>query len=274
MNIGRIAVVTGSARGIGAQVARDLTAAGYTVIVSDRDGAAAEVTATEIGAHGYALDVTNAASVAAFVERVEREHGPIAVWVNNAGIMPTGPFLQQEPAEAEAILAVNLGGVLTCTRAVLPGMVERGRGTIVQIASATATKPIAGLAVYSGSKGAVLSFSRALRRELRGTGVHVAAVLPYLADTALGASLPAQRFFRQVTPAEVSSGVLRAIRHRRGIQYVPGILRWGPWFLDALPQGLADRIDDLLKTDGIGLGGDPAVRGAYRREALGESERP
>lgn len=266
-----VAVVTGAGRGIGARVAADLHAAGLVVVLADRDGAAAAASADALGedGHPWLLDVTDGASVRAAVATIEEHLGPITVWVNNAGIMPTEPFVGQDAVVADRVLATNLGGMLACTRAVLPRMVARGRGVVVNVGSATATKPLAGLAVYSASKGAVLAFTRALRRELRGSGVHVGVVLPYLADTAMGAGITAQRGFRAVTPAEVSAQVMRVVRRRDVVRYVPPALRWGVALMDALPQAWQDRVDDVIGTDRIGLGGEARARASYRADALG-----
>lgn len=270
MKVRGVAVVTGSARGIGARIVADLHAEGLTVVVCDRNEQGARETAATLGEGAYALplDITAPDTPAAFVSQVEREIGPITVWVNNAGIMPTGPFEAQSRAEADAILAVNLQGMLACTRAVLPRMTARGIGVIVNVASATGVKPLAGLAVYSASKAAVVAFTRALRRELRGSGVHVGAVLPYLAATAMGAGIQAQRGFAAATPTQVSDEVLRVIRRREVIRFVPPSLRWGAALMDILPLAIQDAIDDVIGTDRIGLGCDAEARENYRHSAL------
>jgi short-subunit dehydrogenase len=218
-------------------------------------------------ARARALDVTDASSVEAFVDDVESAIGPITLWVNNAGIMPTGPLAEQDLAVASAIIDVNYRGVVVCTRLILPRMLARGSGHIVNIASATATHPIAGLAVYSGTKAAVIGFSRALRRELRRTGIRVSVILPYLAATAMGAGIAAQPGFGRVTPEAVATRVVHAMRRGGLVHYVPGHLRLGVALINALPLPLRDLIDDLLKTDRIGLGGDASARAAYARDA-------
>lgn len=270
MSVRGVAVITGSARGIGAQIAADLHAAGLTVVVCDRNEQGAREWARALGEGAFALplDITAPHAPAAFVSQVERELGPITVWVNNAGIMPTGPFAQQSAAEADAIIDVNLRGMLACTRAVLPTMRARHVGVIVNVASATAVKPLAGLAVYSATKAAVLALTKALRRELRDSGVHVGAVLPYLAATAMGAGIQAQRGFSPVTPAQVSAQVMRVIRRRELVRFVPPSLRWSAALMDALPLVAQDAIDSLIGSDRIGLGGDSLAREQYRHDAL------
>ena len=261
------AVVTGAARGIGERVAAELLARGYGVVLTDvSDDVAA--TAARLGPHALAhvLDVTDTAAVGALVADLEAAGRPPAVWVNNAGIMPTGAFLDQAPATDDRVLDVDLRAVVHATRAVLPGMLARGRGSIVQVASATGVKPMAGLAVYSGAKAAVIGFTEALRRELRGSGVHVGVVLPYLAATPMGAGITAQRGFRPVTAEQVAHAVVRAIERRRVETYVPASLGPQARLFRELPLAVRDLLDDVLDSDRIGLGGDPARRRAYLAE--------
>lgn len=259
-----IAVVTGAGRGIGKAIASELTRAGYRVVVGDVRLDLAQETARALeGSVAQPLDVTREDSVAALISYVERAMGPIAVWVNNAGVMPTSRFSLQDLAHADATIDVNYRGMISCTRHVLPAMLSRNAGHVINIASATAVHPIAGLAVYSGTKAAVLAFSRALRRELRGTEVRVSVVLPYLAATAMGAGIRAQPGFRAVTPEEVAREVARALRSRSPVHFVPRSLRYASALMNALPLWLRDLIDDLLRTDRIGLGGDPAARQKY-----------
>lgn len=265
----KVAVVTGAGRGLGQAIARALHGAGHRVVLGDlREPLAHEAArALGSGALAYPLDVTREASVRALIAHVERELGPIDVWVNNAGVMPSGAFAAQEPASMDATIDVNFRGMVLGTRLVLPGMLARGRGHVISIASATAAHPVAGLAVYSGTKAAVVAFTRALRRELRGTGVRISAVLPYLAQTAMGAGIRAQPGFRAVTPEQVASSVLRVLRTSALVQFVPGPLRFGSALINALPLSVRDWLDDLLGTDAIGLGGDAAARRAYHEDA-------
>lgn len=261
-----VAVVTGGARGIGRAIAAELLARGLRVVVADLEGA--EPTAHELGPHavGRRLDVTDPDAVGRLVEEVEAGLGPLAVWVNNAGVMPTGPLLEQGGEVADLVIDVDYRAVVHATRAVLPVMLARGRGVIAQVASATGPKPMAGLAVYSGAKAGVVAFAEAVRRELRGTGVDVVTVLPYLAATPLGAGIRPQRGFRAVTAQEVAVETVRAIERGRAEVYVP---RWlGPAirFFRELPPVVRNLLDDALDSDRIGLGGDPGVRADYLGE--------
>jgi short-subunit dehydrogenase len=263
----RVAVVTGAARGIGRTIAADLRARGYRVVIGDLDLAATERTARELGTGVSAvrLDVTDRALLDDVVGSIERTVGPIEVWVNNAGIMPTGRFAGQDAGLAGAVIDVDYRGVVDATGAVLPAMLARGRGQLVNIASATGVKPLAGLAVYSGAKAAVVGFSDALRRELRGTGVRVSVVLPNLVSSAMGAGITPPAGFGAVTPQSVSRAVMRALDSGRFVLFVPR--RLGPLLRMSrlLPTGAQDWLDDRIGTDRIGLGGDPRARAAYLR---------
>jgi short-subunit dehydrogenase len=270
-----VAVVTGGARGIGRQIAEDLLAAGYRVVVGDLDRAATEKTALELGGYASAvrLDVTDGALVRAVVQQVEIDIGAIEVWVNNAGIMPTGTFLSQSPELLDTVVAVDFRAVVDATAVVLPQMVRRGHGTVVTIASATGIKPLAGLAVYSGTKAAVVSYSEALRRELRGSGVRICVVLPNLVSTAMGAGISAPPGFGAVTAAQVSRATLRAIRRGTFATVVPARLGPALRITRLLPLGVQDWLDDRIGTDRIGLGGDPAARTAYLEDVLKKKAR-
>ncbi|MGA1836394.1 SDR family NAD(P)-dependent oxidoreductase [Herbiconiux sp. 11R-BC] len=260
-----VAVITGGARGIGYQIAADLLGRGYRVVIGDLDEEATRASAARLGgaATGVRLDITDRPLVAEVIETVEREIGPIDVWVNNAGIMPTGAFATQSIELVRTVADVDYAALVEVTAAILPRLLARRRGTLVNIASATGLKPLAGLAVYSGTKAAVIGFSDALRRELRGTGVHVKVIMPNLATTAMGAGITPPKLTPAVTAAQVSRAVLRAIDGGTFATTVPrslgGVLR----FSRLLPTAVQDWIDDRVGTDRIGLGGDPAARAAY-----------
>ena len=268
-----VAVVTGAARGIGHTIAGDLRTRGFRVVIGDLDPVATEAAARALGdgVSAVRLDVTDHDLVASVVEAIENDIGPIEVWVNNAGIMPTGRFAEQGRALVGTIIDVDYRGLVDATGVVLPAMLARRRGHIVNIASATGVKPLAGLAVYSGTKAAVIAFSDALRRELRGSGVRVSVILPNLVSTAMGAGITPPAGFGAVTPQSVSRAAMRALDTGRFALFVPG--RLGPMLRVAklLPTGVQDWLDDRLGTDRIGLGGEPAARAAYLRGVQDES---
>ena len=195
--------------------------------------------------------------------------GPIARWINNAGIMPTGPFRDQAMDVARTLIDINFAGVVQGTAAVLPAMVERHAGTIVNLASATGIKPLAGVAVYSGTMAAVIAFTQSLRRELRGTGVRLIVVSPNLVRTALGAGITPPWLTGVITPPVVSAAIMSALDHpRRFSIVVPRRLAPVLRLSNMLPIRLRDWVDDHAGSDEVGLGGDPAVRQQYLEGVL------
>lgn len=187
-------MVTGGARGIGAAIAKRLAADGFAVGVCDLDAAGAESLARGIAASGgralgVGADVASAASVGACVEQFEAQLGPVEVLVCNAGIDIPGFFVESKEPDWDRLWAVNVKGVLHCTQRVLPGMTQRGRGRVIQIASDAGRVGAGGEAVYSATKGAVIAFTKALAREVARYDVTVNAVCPGATDTALLAML-------------------------------------------------------------------------------------
>lgn len=269
-----LAVVTGAARGIGRQISEDLIARGFHVVIGDLDLAQTTQTATELGdaATAVRLDVTDGALIRSTIDRIESDLGPIELWVNNAGIMPTGAFADQRSTVLRATIDINYAAVVDATRAILPLMLERGEGTIVNIASATGIKPLAGLAVYSGTKAAIIAFSDVLRRELRGSGVQVSVIAPNLVTTALGAGITPPALTGSVNAVTVSRAVMRALDSGRFLTVVPRRLAPLLRFSAGLPIVLRDWLDDVVGSDKIGLGGDPAARAAYLDDALRKNE--
>jgi 2-hydroxycyclohexanecarboxyl-CoA dehydrogenase len=192
---GRVVLVTGGAQGIGAAIADAMAAAGASVAIGDVDGAGATDTASRVAkehggpALGVAMDITSRASVDAAIAEIERELGPLAVLVNNAGIDIIKPFVDSTPDEWQRIISVNLVGTLHCCQSALTGMIEREAGAIINIASDAARVGSSGEAVYSATKGGVVAFSKALARETARYGIRVNCVCPGPTDTALLAQI-------------------------------------------------------------------------------------
>ena len=217
-------VVTGGARGIGRATAARFSRQGARVAIGDRDADLARTVADELGNGVVAapLDVTDPASWAAFLEEIAAI-GPIDVLVNNAGIMPLGSVLKEPDEVARKIVDVNLHGVIFGTKAVAPGMVERGRGHIVNVASAVGRVAVADGATYSASKFAVVGFSEATRAELEPQGVDVSVVLPAIVQTELAAGVPAARGMKPVTADDVAKVIESTVRKPKPELWVP---RW------------------------------------------------
>lgn len=219
---GKVAVVTGGGRGIGAATASALVAAGARVAVADVDAAVADRTAQRIGpsATAFTLDVADRAGFTAVLDAVAERIGPVDVLVNNAGIMPLRR-IEDEPDEATArILAVNLHAVIHGSREAARRMRARGSGHIVNVASVAAKVPFPGAATYAATKSGVLGFSEAIRAELRGTGVEVSCVLPGIVATELAAGI-AVKGFRPITADAVASAIVGVLRRPRFEVYAP-----------------------------------------------------
>ena len=187
----RTALVTGAARGIGAAIAARLAADGFAVAVCDLDGDAAKSVAAGLGerygvaALGVAVDIADSDAVATAVARVNGELGGVDVLVNNAAIDVIERFVDSAESTWDRIIAVNLRGTITMTRAVLDRMIERGRGRVVHIASDAGRVGSSGEVVYSATKGGVIAFGKALAREVARHGITVNCVCPGPTDTAL-----------------------------------------------------------------------------------------
>jgi 2-hydroxycyclohexanecarboxyl-CoA dehydrogenase len=184
-------MVTGAGRGIGEAIADALAAGGAAVAVCDLDSAAAAKTAAGIaerhGARvaGVPVDIADSAAVRTAVSRAESELGPIDILVNNAGIDVIERFTDSAEETWDRIIAVNLRGTITVTRAVLDGMIERGSGRIIHIASDAGRVGSSGEVVYSATKGGVIAFGKALAREVARHGITMNSVCPGPTDTAL-----------------------------------------------------------------------------------------
>jgi len=188
---GRTALVTGGARGIGESIVELLAAEGAAVAVCDLDGDGARAVADRVsrsagvGGIGVALDVSSRAAVAEAVDVVEAALGPIDVLVNNAGIDIVKPFVESTEDEWDRIIGVNLRGPVNTCHVVLPRMIERERGAIVNLGSDAGRVGSSGEAVYSATKGGVIAFTKTLAREAVRFGIRVNCVCPGPTDTAL-----------------------------------------------------------------------------------------
>jgi 3-oxoacyl-[acyl-carrier protein] reductase len=180
----RVAIVTGGARGIGGAIAVAFAGEGADVVIADRLGedVAKPVLDAIAGAGRRALfvetDISDAASVSAMVDRAYDEFGEIDVLVNNAGTFSQVFLHELAVEEWDRVMGVNLRGVFLCTRMVLPRMLERGRGKVINVASQLGQIGGTEMVHYSASKAGVIGFTKALAREVSTKGIHVNAIAP------------------------------------------------------------------------------------------------
>jgi 3-oxoacyl-[acyl-carrier protein] reductase len=181
---GKIAIVTGGARGIGGQIATAFAAEGADVVIADvLDAAAAAPVLSSIAGSGrrhllVRTDVSDEQQVRAMVEAAVAEFGRVDILVNDAGIFSQSNFVDLDVAEWDRVISVNLRGVFLCTRFVLPGMLERKSGKIINIASQLGQIGGIEMVHYSASKAGVIGLTKALAREVSAQGIHVNAIAP------------------------------------------------------------------------------------------------
>ena len=237
-NTQRVAVVTGGAMGIGAEVSRRLAVAGFLVIVADRDREAAETAVAQLAASGHhaeteILDVGDQESVARAFAGVERRHGRCDVLVNSAGIAKVFPFLEFPLDNFAATLNVNVTGTFLCSRHAARLMAGNGWGRTVSIASVAGQRAVGtGRTAYGTSKGAVIALTRQMAVELAPLGITANAVSPGPVDTPMTRVLHSDKFRKEYTDAipmdrygttgEVANAVLYFVGDEAG--YTTGVV--------------------------------------------------
>jgi len=261
---GAVVVVTGGARGIGLAAARRFADRGAFVCIGDLDADAARESACTLGprARGFELDVSRRPSFERFIEAVEQGVGPIDVMVNNAGIMPTGRFLEEDDAVDRAAMGVNYFGTSLGMKLVLPRMVARGRGHVVNVASLAGKFEVPWMASYVASKHAAVGLSGAVRNELEGTGVTITAVMPGAIKTRLSAGFPLEGLFAR-EPEDVARAVVDSVRTRRADVVVPGAFGAFVPLYALAPRPLLRAALRGLRPERIVTGVDGGKRGDY-----------
>jgi NAD(P)-dependent dehydrogenase (short-subunit alcohol dehydrogenase family) len=262
---GQVVAITGGGRGIGRATAAALIATGAKVAIGDIDGPVAERAATELGSGtiGLQLDVTDKASFTSFLDEVESRLGPLDVLVNNAGIMPVGPFVDEADPAAAKLIDINITGVIIGSKLALQRFRPRGRGHIVQLASIAGKFGFPGGATYSATKHAVVGLAESLRSELRGTGIEVHQVLPIGVNTELYAGVANARGFKTPEPEDVAAAVVELLQTGRFEIYVPKHLGFLVRARSLMPRSVVEAILRTTKADRLLLTADPGARAAY-----------
>ena len=187
----KLALVTGASAGIGERIANELADAGYDLVLVARREAqlqkVAEYVEEEYGvrAYVYALDLLELDAVASLYDWLEEEGREVDVLVNNAGVLEAGGFTDMPPEMLQRMVQLNVNVLTDLLSWFLPGMRERGRGRVLNVASVAAFQPVVSLASYAATKAYVLSLTEALAEELRGTGVTLTALCPGITETAM-----------------------------------------------------------------------------------------
>jgi NAD(P)-dependent dehydrogenase (short-subunit alcohol dehydrogenase family) len=250
---GRVALVTGAASGMGRLAAQRLAGAGAKVAAFDVDEEGLRQTASgQDGMRCWPVDVSNPSALDAAVAEVEAAFGPVDRVLNAAAIMPTAPLLAQPRETIHRIMEINYGGTVNVTKALLPGMLERGRGDLVNFASLAGWIPTPHFGAYDASKFAVVAFCEVLYHENRGRGVRFACVCPPPVDTPLLDQATSQpKFLAQsprIRPEQVLDAVERALE--RGEHFVfPGRGSKLAWRMRRFAPGLVWR--RFLELEGL-----------------------
>lgn len=245
-------LITGAARGIGRATAQLFADTGARVALADVDGTAAEAAAHEIGsaATAYALDVRSRESW----DKVVADLGRVDVLVNNAGIMPAASFLDESDDVIEATMDINVLGLAHGMRAVVPGMIDRGSGHVVNVSSLAGKLPIPGLAIYNASKFGAVGLTQATRLEFAPHGVSVSGVLPSAVRTGLSSGIRLGHGLPTVDPEDVAAAILDTCTTRRAETPVPT-------YLSALDVGIAVTPERVLNLVRRAVGNDRALGG-------------
>lgn len=264
---GAVIAVTGGARGIGLAIAEALHAEGARISIGDVDVAMAQKEAKRLGAYAHVLDVRKRDSFAEFLRATEAALGPVDILINNAGIMPMGGFLEEDPALSDAQIDINYRGVIHGMQLAMPGMIARRRGHVVNVASLAGRFAIPGLAIYCGTKYAVMGLTETVAAEFRDSGVNFTAIMPAIVSTELAAgSDQVSRSLApiKVTPQLVAKAVVDALKRPRLMVAVPGFMNTAHALYGLVPEGLRNlgrrALNDKRALSGI----DKKARAGYQ----------
>ena len=269
---GKTIVITGAARGIGFATAKALLARGARVVIGDRDVALGESAVAKLSnlgpVSGYPLDVTDPESFATFLDKARADGGGhIDVLINNAGVMPVGPFLEQSEQSIRSNIEVNVYGVLTGCQLALPDMVKRRSGHVINIASLSGLIPLPGQVVYVGAKYAVVGLTTALADEMAPHGVDVSVIMPPFTNTDLISGTKSGGAIKPVEPEDIAAAIIKTLNKPKTHVSVPPPLRFTAQAAQMLPPKGRRWMNKKLGLDNVFLEFDTAKRKAYEDRA-------
>ena len=265
----KVVAITGGARGIGKALAQALIRKGSRVAIGDVDLTLAEQTAAELGngTVAFPLDVTDRSSFASFLERVEKQLGPLDVLVNNAGIMPVTLFTEESDDSIRRQIDINVYGLITGTQLAIERMLPRHRGHIVNVASSVGKAGVPGIATYSGTKHAVVGFTEAVRAELRDSGIEFSIVMPVTVNTALTEGVADTRGVKKVEPEDVANEVVDALEVPRVDVFIPRSLKFTITGGALLPRRWREAVARFMGVDRIMIEVPKSARRSYEERA-------
>src|SRR5215211_8049680 len=259
---GKVVAITGGARGIGKATTQALVRQGARVGIGDLDVDLARQTASELGdgVRAYQLDVTSRPSFASFLDSVESDLGRLDVLINNAGIMPITPFLDETGDSAVRQLDINVHGTIFGMKEALPRMLPRRSGHIVNLASVAGKGGFPYLATYCATKHAVVGLTEAVRGEYLDSGIGFTVVMPAMVNTELTAGVKAGRGVEKAEPEDVADAIVDALKHSRYEVFVPRSIGRINKVISVLPRGARERIARLLEADKVMVRADMSGR--------------
>ena len=268
----RVVAITGGARGIGYHTAEELIRRGHRVAIGDIDELQLKVAAEELDLDvAVRLDVTDPASIASFLDVTEEALGPIDVFINNAGVMPTGHVHEETDEVTRRQVEINILGVIFGTKIALQRMLPRRQGHIINTASLAGELPVPGLATYCGTKFAVIGFTEAARQEYRRSGVALSTVRPTFTNTELVSGTSGAKGMRNAEPQEIARATADLIERPRPFVRVTRIAGTMVAAMKFVPERIATQLGAMLGTDTVFLDRvDSAARQAYL-ERVGRS---
>ena len=267
---GKVAFVTGGARGIGAATARAIAGRGARVAIGDLDLELAERTAKEMGARAYQLDVTDHDAFTAVLDAVERDLGPLDILVNNAGIMPVVEFEHESTRSMDRQLAINVRAVMHGSQEAVRRMRPRGSGHIVNVASAAGKFGFPGVTTYCATKFAVVGLSEALHLELHGTGLNVSCVMPAIVRTELTDGVKDHPLMKSSSPEDVAAQIVSALEKPRFDVFVPRSINGMSRVMRLVPRKPMEAFARLTKSDSVMIAAAHSPeRDAYEKRAAG-----